>query len=87
MAWGNDQHAAGASKARNKLASYLAAHGIPIRPSISNPPQNQDFLAAIQAYAEWYARKNPKIVYKTKTLSADGKPASVVERLRWLLDR
>lgn len=87
MAWGNDHHAAGASKARNKLAAFLAAHGVPVKPSTSNPPQDPEFLTAIQIYAQRYAKKNPTIVYKTKVLSADGKPASIVDRLRWLLDR
>jgi hypothetical protein len=79
-----DSHAAGASKARNKLARYLRANGILI---YGSAPEDHDFLVAIQKYAEWYARKNPRIVYKTKTLSPNGKPSSIMERIRWLLDR
>ena len=81
-----DRHAAGASKARYKLAQYLRANGILINGSSGNPPEDHDFLVAIQKYAQWYARKNPKVVYKTKTLSPDGKPPSILERVRWLLD-
>ena len=41
----------GASSARNKLASYLRAHGINV---YGNPPEDRDFWHAIQ---EWAARE------------------------------
>lgn len=64
MAWGDDHHAAGASKARYKLARYLGSNGIHIHGSSSHPPEDYDFLVAIKKYAEWYARKHPRVVYK-----------------------
>jgi hypothetical protein len=45
----NDDFAAGASAARNKLAAYLRAHGVDVRTSRSGrPPDDDDFLAGVR---------------------------------------
>jgi hypothetical protein len=41
---------AGASAARNKIATFLREHGIPVKPSnYGRPPTNEDFLTSILA--------------------------------------
>lgn len=43
-----DEYAAGASAARNKLASHFRDNGIPVRPSLyGSPPTDADFVKAI----------------------------------------
>jgi hypothetical protein len=64
MAWSVDQHAAGASKARFKLARYLNDNGIYVRAAANHPPEDYDFMVAIKRYAESYSKKHPKIIYK-----------------------
>lgn len=69
--------AEGASKARNKLASYLRARGLRIH-SGYQPPTDEDFWRAIEAYARDSARRNPhiKTVYQTRDETPFG---------RWLI--
>jgi len=54
---------AGASAARNKLAAYLRGHGVRV---YGNPPQDEDFWAAIHEYAKRHAWANPRIVYRKR---------------------
>jgi hypothetical protein len=58
-----DDGGVGSSKARNKLASYLRSRGLTIFGG-SQPPTDEDFWRAIEAYARSYARRNPYIVYR-----------------------
>jgi hypothetical protein len=72
-----DDGGAGASKARNKLATYLRAHGLSISGGFE-PPSDEDFWQAIQTYARAYTRLNPQIktVYRTRDETPFG---------RWLI--
>lgn len=49
MTYYDDRGAAGASSARNKLASVLREYGISVR---GNPPDDLDFMSAIKAWAD-----------------------------------
>jgi hypothetical protein len=72
-----DDGAGGASKAKNKLTSCLRAHGLRLH-SGYQPPTDEDFRRAIQAYVRDYARRNPHIetVYRTRDETPFG---------RWLI--
>lgn len=72
-----DDGGAGASKARNKLATYLRGCGLRIYTG-QPPPTDQDFWHAIDAYARDYARRNP--IYKTIYRTRDETPFG-----RWLI--
>ncbi len=73
-----DDGGEGASKARNKLASYLRARGLKINAGYHQPPTDEDFWQAIAAYTREYARRNPhvKTVYRTRDETPFG---------RWLI--
>jgi hypothetical protein len=53
-----EDHAAGASAARNKLAGFLRERGLKI-PFGYTPPENDDFWYAIQEFAERYGATLP----------------------------
>ena len=50
MRYKKDEHAAGASAARHKLASFLRDHGIDV-PQREYPPDDIDFLRCIYTWA------------------------------------
>lgn len=60
MRYKKDEHAAGASSARNKLASFLRDHGIDI-PEREYPPDDIDFLRCIYTWAHSRGAKVPEL--------------------------
>lgn len=86
----HSDEAAGASKARNKLAAFLRANGVPVRGSAYNPPEDHDFLIAIRQYAQVYAATQVRKVQRSarterttpQNNSLAEKGTSVLGRLR-----